>query len=44
MNYNLEGMTKEEGRTYIHAKLKGAGIVRQILCVYFLHIIYIYNS
>ena len=28
MNYNLEGMTKEEGRTYIHAKLKGAGLHR----------------
>lgn len=25
MNYNLEGMTKEEGRNYTQAKLKGAG-------------------
>lgn len=25
MNYNLEGLTKEEGRTYILEKLKGAG-------------------
>ena len=25
MNYNLEGITKEEGRTYISEKLKGAG-------------------
>lgn len=25
MNYNLEGMTKEEGRQYIHEKLYGAG-------------------
>ncbi len=25
MNYNLEGMSKEEGRSYIHEKLKGAG-------------------
>lgn len=25
MNYNLEGLTKDEGKTYIYAKLKGAG-------------------
>ena len=25
MNYNLEGLSKEEGRTYIEEKLKGAG-------------------
>lgn len=25
MNYNLEGLSKEEGKTYIYAKLKGAG-------------------
>lgn len=25
MNYNLEGLTKEEGRRYIIEKLKGAG-------------------
>lgn len=25
MNYNLEGMTKDEGRYYITEKLKGAG-------------------
>lgn len=25
MNYNLDGMSKEEGRTYIYDKLKGAG-------------------
>lgn len=25
MNYNLEGLTKEEGKTYISEKLKGAG-------------------
>ncbi|MEE1163145.1 MAG: AAA family ATPase [Lachnospiraceae bacterium] len=25
MNYNLEGLTKEEGRAYISTKLKGAG-------------------
>ncbi len=25
MNYNLEGLSKEEGRSYIHEKLKGAG-------------------
>ena len=25
MNYNLEGISKEEGRSYISEKLKGAG-------------------
>ena len=25
MNYNLEGLSKDEGRTYIEEKLKGAG-------------------
>lgn len=25
MNYNLEGLSKDEGRSYIHEKLKGAG-------------------
>ena len=30
MNYNLEGMSKEEGRTYIHAKLKGAGCTQTV--------------
>ena len=25
MNYNLDGLTKEEGREYIRTKLKGAG-------------------
>lgn len=25
MNYNLDGLSKEEGRSYIHEKLKGAG-------------------
>lgn len=25
MNYNLEGLTKEEGHNYITEKLKGAG-------------------
>ena len=25
MHYNLEGLSKEEGRSYIHEKLKGAG-------------------
>lgn len=25
MNYNLEGLTKDEGKTYILEKLKGAG-------------------
>ena len=30
MNYNLKGMTKEEGRTYIQAKLKGAGCTQNV--------------
>ena len=30
MNYNLEGMEKEEGCIYIAEKLKGAGCSRQI--------------
>jgi len=30
MNYNLEGMTKEEGLTYIHAKLKGTGCTQTV--------------
>uniref|UniRef100_UPI0040565BD8 ExeA family protein n=1 Tax=Acetatifactor sp. TaxID=1872090 RepID=UPI0040565BD8 len=30
MNYNLEGMTKEEGRTYIQAKLKDAGCTQTV--------------
>lgn len=30
MNYSLEGMDKEEGRTYIAEKLKGAGCSRQV--------------
>ena len=30
MNYNLDGMTKEEGRAYIHAKLKGAGYTQTV--------------
>ena len=25
MNYNLEGLSKEEGRSYIHERLKGTG-------------------
>ena len=25
MNYNLDGLSKEEGKTYIREKLKGAG-------------------
>lgn len=25
MNYNLEGLSKEEGKIYIHKKLKGVG-------------------
>ena len=25
MNFHMEGMTKEEGRAFIQAKLKGAG-------------------
>lgn len=30
MNYNIEGIPKEEGRTYISEKLKGAGCEQQI--------------
>lgn len=30
MNYNLEGITKEEGKTYIHTKLKEAGCTQTI--------------
>jgi len=30
MNYNLEGLTKEEGRSYISAKLKGAGCSQEV--------------
>lgn len=30
MNYNLEGLTKEEGRAYIAAKLKGAGCTQPV--------------
>lgn len=30
MNYNLEGMSKEEGYHYIHQKLKGAGCTQTI--------------
>lgn len=30
MNYNLEGLTKEEGRFYVSEKLKGAGCTRDI--------------
>jgi len=30
MNYNLEGLTKEEGRAYISAKIKGAGCTQEI--------------
>lgn len=30
MNYNLEGLSKEEGRSYIHEKLKGAGCNRTV--------------
>ena len=30
MNYNLEGITKEEGRYYISEKLKGAGCSQEI--------------
>jgi type II secretory pathway predicted ATPase ExeA len=31
MNYNLEGLTKEEGRFYISEKSKGAGRTRDII-------------
>lgn len=30
MNYNLEGLSKEEGYTYIHEKLKGAGCNQKV--------------
>lgn len=30
MNYNIEGLTKEEGRIYIQEKLKGAGCLQTI--------------
>lgn len=30
MNYNLEGLSKEEGRAYIAAKLKGAGCTQPV--------------
>lgn len=30
MNYNLEGLTKDEGKTYILEKLKGAGCNQSI--------------
>ena len=30
MNYNLEGLTKDEGKTYILEKLKGAGCKQTI--------------
>ncbi len=30
MNYNLDGMTKEEGRSYITEKLKGAGCTQTV--------------
>ena len=30
MNYNIDGYTKEEGREYIHAKLKGAGCTQPV--------------
>lgn len=30
MNYNLEGMTKTEGRDYVMAKLKGAGCTQTV--------------
>lgn len=32
MNYNLEGLTKEEGRAYIAAKLKGAALRSFSIC------------
>ena len=28
MNYNLEGLSKEEGRSYIHEKLKAQAVTR----------------
>ena len=30
MNYNVEGMTKAEGRSYINTKLKGAGCTQTV--------------
>lgn len=30
MNYNLDGMSKEEGRSYIQEKLKGAGCTQTV--------------
>lgn len=30
MNYNMEGLTKKEGRAYISEKLKGAGGIPDI--------------
>ena len=30
MNYNLDGLSKEEGRSYIHEKLKGAGCSQKV--------------
>lgn len=30
MNYNLDGLTKEEGREYIETKLNGAGCVQPV--------------
>lgn len=30
MNYNIEGLSKEEGRTYISEKLRGAGCSMEI--------------
>ena len=30
MNYNLDGMSKEEGRCYIQEKLKGAGCTQTV--------------
>lgn len=30
MNYNIEGMTREEGREYIYGKLKGAGCTNDV--------------
>lgn len=30
MNYNLDGLSKEEGRTYIQEKLKGAGCTQTV--------------
>lgn len=30
MNYNIDGLTKDEGRTYIEQKLKGAGCTQPV--------------